>query len=249
MKEKTKNKPVGEKPKFVVPSHEQIEERLRHELQVWQQFGRKGPYPLPILDFIIGQIGCEIELALDTEEFEKDDEFYNPTGYIGGITNGELYHSLYKTILKMTDEEGFEFLNLPLCDQQIFAATLELAIGQFMDMKSESELDQTAVDLWILFAWCQKMRGAPVWEDENGEAANPPEIEKLTKDDWEQVTSDLKSFFLEDSDAEFIEMSLLDEQPHWPSFQEFRSATAWLKNWHGQTRWNRKASAGPCRND
>jgi hypothetical protein len=241
MKPKAKNKSVmEERLKFVVPTHKQIEEDLQRELQGWQQFGRKGPYPFPVLDFIIGQIGCEIESAQGNEDLGKDIEYYNPTGYINGITNGELYYSLYKTILKMTEEDEFEFSNLALCDQQVFAARLDLAINLFTDLRGDNELNQDAVDLWIFYSWCRRLRNQPVWENENGETISPPEIEELTEDDWEQITGDLNAHFLEDSDAEFIEMVLLDEQPHWPTFQEFRKAKAWLMDWYGQTRWNRK---------
>jgi hypothetical protein len=115
-------------------------------LELWQRLGRKGPYPLPVLDFIIGQIGIEIENCQDNEEFGKDVEYYNPFPYSVGIINGELFYSLYMTLVKMTQEEDFNLFDLPICDQQAFASMLELAITMFLDMDLDNELDQTVVD-------------------------------------------------------------------------------------------------------
>lgn len=76
---------------------------------------------MPVLDFLIGKIGCELEIGKDLEDFGKDDKYYNPSSYVNGITNGELFYSLYKTILKMTQDPDFELLELPQADQQAFA--------------------------------------------------------------------------------------------------------------------------------
>jgi hypothetical protein len=83
------------------------------------------------------------------------------------------------------------------------------------------------------------MSNEPLWVGDNGEPADAPELNQLTRDDWEQIAEEVKEHFI-DFDVEFEEMALLDEQPHWPTFQEFRKAKAWLLNWYGQTRWNRK---------
>ena len=140
----------------------------------------------------------------------------------------------------MTEEEEFNMFDLPICDQQAFASMLELAMTMFLDMHLDNELDQTAVDLWILYAWCRRMRNEPVWGGENGEPVSAPELNQLTRDNWEQIVEEAKDHFI-DYDIEFEEMALLDDQPHWPTHQEFRKAKAWLLNWYGQTRWNRKA--------
>lgn len=241
MKRKSNKESVAEQqPKFVVPTQKQIEEIISRELELWKRFEQKGPYPLPVLDFIIGQIGMEIESSRDNEDFGKDSEYYNPSPYAAGITNGELFFSLYVTLLKMTEKEDFNIFDLPISDQQAFASMLDLAITLFLDMDSENELNQTAVDFWILYAWCRRMRNVPLWVGDNGDPVDAPELNQLTQDDWELIAEDVKEHFI-DFDIEFEEMALLDEQPHWPTFQEFRKAKAWLLNWYGQTRWNRKA--------
>jgi hypothetical protein len=118
MKQKSnKESSAEQRPKFVVPTQKQIEEIIKGELKLWQRFGRKGLYPLPVLDFIIGQIGIEIESCQDDEGFGKDSEYYNPFPYTAGITNGELFYSLYVTLVKMTEQEDFNLFDLPICDQ------------------------------------------------------------------------------------------------------------------------------------
>lgn len=241
MKRKSTKEPAAEQQaKFVVPTHKQIEGDLERELFLWRNHGRKGPYPLPVLDFIIGQIGFEIDSGEDNEDFGKDLEYYNPSGCVRGITNGELFYSLYLTVMKMTEEEGFDLLGLPICDQQAFASMLDLAVTLFLEHLKDVELGQGAIDLWILYAWCRRMRNEPLWGGDNGEPASAPELNQLTRDNWEQIAEEVKEHFI-DCDVEFEEMALLDEQPHWPTFQEFRKAKTWLLNWYGQTRGNRKA--------
>jgi len=210
MKRKSNKQSIAEqRPKFVAPTQKQIEEIISRELELWKRFGRKGPYPLPMLDFIIGQIGIEIEHDQDSEEFGKDAEYYNPCPYTVGITNGELFYSLYVTLVKMTEDEDFNLFGLPICDQQAFASMLELAITMFLDMHLDNELDQTVVDFWILFAWCRRMGSEHLWVGDNGEPADAPELNKLTRDDWEQIAEEVKEHFI-DFDIEFTEMALLD---------------------------------------
>jgi hypothetical protein len=237
---RSKQSEANTKPEFAFPPHKQLGEQIQAELKAWELTGHKGAYPLPVLDFIISQIGCEIDNGDGNADFDKDAEYYNPSGYVSGITNGELFYALYATIKKMTEDEKFEFLDLSLCDQQAFASMLELAINLFLDMFDEIELRQDAVDLWILYSWCRRLDEEPIWEDENGEPVDAPELGSLTKDDWERIAEDVKEHFLGESDAEYVEMVLLDEQPHWPTFQEFRKAKAWLSEWYGHTRWNSK---------
>jgi hypothetical protein len=241
MKPKSTKESAEQQIKYVVPTHKQIEENIGRELQLWQQFDRNGPYPLPVLDFIIGHIGVEIHTCEDNEDIGKDTEYYNPSAFVNGITNGELFYSLYITLTKMTEEEKFDLFSLPICDQQAFASMLDLATTLFLEQMEDTELDQTAVDLWILYSWCQRMKNKPLWIRDDGEATEPPELNKLTREDWELIAEEVKEHFI-DYDIELQEMALLDEQPHWPTFQEFRKAKTQLLDWSRRTRWNRKAN-------
>jgi hypothetical protein len=195
---------------------------------------------LPVLDFLINAIACELETGEDDPEFGKDTQFYNPNWYTAGITNGELFYFLYRTIRQMCNDGQFEFSRLPLCDQEAFFSMLDLAITLFLDRRKESELADDGIDLWILYAWTCKLDKVAIWHDENSESASPPPLERLSDDDLEQVAEQVKSHFSEDGDDEYVEIALLDEQLHWPSFQEFRSGKAHLLKWADWTRANMK---------
>lgn len=67
-----KNKTVvhDEQP-FVFPTQKEIEENLQRWLRFWEHPGRKGPYPLPVLDFLINAIGYEVEIGEGDEESAK----------------------------------------------------------------------------------------------------------------------------------------------------------------------------------
>ena len=195
---------------------------------------------MPVLDFVINRIGSEIEMGKDSEDFGKDDEYHNPSWSVNGITNGELFYSLYRTILKMTQESEFEILELPLSDQQAFASTLDLAIVLFLDSRDPQDPDQGWVDLWILHLWCCRLDDTPDLYSEDETELSITELSQLTGDDWNYVAESVKCHFLDDSDVDDIEMALLDEQPHWPTHQEFRKAKAWLFDWYEHTRWNSK---------
>lgn len=222
------------------PTHDEIEESSQRRLSLWEDLGRKVRYPLPVLDFLINAIACELQTSEDDPEFGQDTEFYNSNWYTTGITNGEFFYSLYQTIRQMSSDEQFDFSRLTLCDQEAFFSMLDLAITLFLDRRKEPELADEGVDLWILYAWTRKIDKLAVWYDEMSESVLPPPLGQLTDDDWENVAEDVKRHFSEDGDDEFLEIALLDEQLHWPTFQEFRSAKAHLLKWADRTRTNAK---------
>ena len=220
------------------PTQDEIEENLQRRLRFWQNFDRKARYPLPVLDFLINAIACELETGEGNPEFGKDTEFYNPNWYTAGITNGELFYSLYQTIRQMSNDEEFDFSRLPLCDQEPFFSMLDLAITLFLDRRKEPELADDGIDLWILYAWTRKLDNLAIWYDEKNESVLPPPLGQLTDDDWRDIAEHVKGHFSEDGDDEYLEIPLLDEQLHWPTFQEFRSAKAHVLKWADRTRAN-----------
>lgn len=229
------------------PTHEEIEKELQQRLKLWEDPAREIRYPLPVLDFLVNAMTFELQLGEDDPEFGKDTEFYNPNWYTAGITNGELFYSLYRTIRKMTSNEQFDLSRLPLSDQEAFFSMLDLAITLFLDRRNEPGLMDDGIDLWILYAWTRKLDKLAVWYDGKSESALTPPLGQLTDDDWEDIAEDVKSHFSEDGDDEYLEIALLDEQLHWPTFQEFRSAKAHILNWADWTRANmnhRELAAG-----
>ena len=92
------------------PIHRQIGELLQRRLDFWRRPDHTGRYPLPVLDFLVNAIGFAIELCEDTEELAKDAEFYSPSWYVKGITNGEWCCSLYRTIAGMAEQAKFPLL-------------------------------------------------------------------------------------------------------------------------------------------
>jgi len=242
-RKKKSNGNQGKATTLVFPTHAEIEETLMRRIGFWEHPDRKGPYPLPVLDFLINAIGCEIETGEGGEEFAKDAEFYNPHWYTKGITNGELFYSLYRTISRMVEDEKFEFSRLPVGDQETFYSMVDLATSLFLEWRMEPESGGDSIDLWILYAWIRKIRGFNVWQNDNGEPIEPPPLGDLNSDDWEAIAEDVKEHFSEDGDDEYLEIALLDEQLHWPTFQEFRSAKAHLLDWYSRTKANTQSRA------
>jgi hypothetical protein len=92
------------------PTHDEIEQDLQQRLRLWEDPDRKVRYPLPVLDFLINAITCELETGEDDPEFGKDTQFYNPNWYTAGITNGELFYFLYRTFGKCVTMGSLSFL-------------------------------------------------------------------------------------------------------------------------------------------
>src|SRR6266516_4751979 len=112
-----------ETKKTIAWVNEQIEERFGRELDRWKERRQEVRYSLPILDFLICGIGEQIESLEAGGELEKDAEFYNPSWYVSGVTNGELCYSLFKTIGRMTEDKAFNLTeDLLLCDMEIFVS-------------------------------------------------------------------------------------------------------------------------------
>src|SRR5439155_20977012 len=89
-RKKKSNGNQGKATTLVFPTHAEIEETLMRRIGFWEHPDRKGPYPLPVLNFLINAIGCEIETGEGGEEFAKDAEFYNPHWY---TVRHELYNA------------------------------------------------------------------------------------------------------------------------------------------------------------
>jgi hypothetical protein len=210
-----------------------VEENLEKRIRSWSAvYG--GTYPLPILEFLVSRIGVELESAADQEEESRESEFYNPASYIVGVTNGEFYYSLYRTLERMLKEPEFEIESLPFPDQQILAAAVDLAIIIFMDYVKMDEREMLVSDapaMWACHYWLRKRAGEPVWSTDSGEEVESLDLNDLSQDEWEMITSEIQEHFVPDPDVEFVDLALGDAQPHWPSPQEYRKAKGWLLEW------------------
>jgi hypothetical protein len=82
-----------------------------------------------------------------------------------------------------------------------------------------------------------------LWSNGDGEAAEPPALRDIPKDEWEYVFEFIQDEFLWDRDWEipFLggNFALVQQQPHWPTFQEYRTAKTWLLSVYENTRANR----------
>jgi hypothetical protein len=222
------------------PRHSEIDGTVKSSLEIWAH--QKGPYPLPVLEFLINEIGCQLDTIEDGEGAGKDDEFYNPCWYTKGITNGELFYSLYRTLSSMFENEKFAFGELAEADQQIFGSMLELARDLFLDRREEGEFVGDSVDLWVLYKWTREKSGFAVWTDRSGDAVARPPLGDLTADDWKDIAEDVVDHFLNGDQHEYLDLALLDSDPHWPTAQEFRRAKAHVRWWYGLTRGNQQSA-------
>jgi hypothetical protein len=227
-------------PTASFPSHSEIDRSVRSALESWAH--QKGPYPLPVLEFLVNEVGCQLDTIEDADDSAKDDEFYNPCWYTKGITNGELFYSVYRIISSMIENEKFAFGELTQADQQIFGSLLELARDLFLDRRGEGEFVGDSVDLWILYKWTREKSGFAVWTAENGDAVAPPPLGNLTSDDWKDIAEDVIEHFLDGEEDDYLELGLLDSDPHWPTAQEFRRAKAHIRWWYRLTRGNQRSA-------
>src|SRR5439155_16063560 len=96
-RKKKSNGNQGKATTLVFPTHAEIEETLMRRIGFWEHPDHKGPYPLPVLDFLINAIGCEIETGEGGEEFAKDTEFYNPHWYT-------VRHGLFNQVIAVVEK-------------------------------------------------------------------------------------------------------------------------------------------------
>jgi hypothetical protein len=214
---------------------QEADQLLRHELA---RYSYQGPYPSPVIESITKFVFVEIEQLTSTaiDNFQKDGEYEVAAWPIHGITNGEWCYSLYTSLSRMMTDDKFELNELSLCDHQVLVLAVDSAVSIALQNIEESDpyLSDPA-DLWILHAWCCRLSNIPTWPDDSV----PPPFAAFTEQDWTRVAGTVCSHFREGGYDDCEAMAILDHQPHWPSFQEFRKAKAFIQLWNDNTRFSR----------
>lgn len=198
------------------------------------------------LDLLVNFLGTEIERQedFDGNPLPKDTEYewhYSP--FLNGITNGEFIYCAFEILSEMLSEQPAKLA--PMYKEAVLASILDCAEIDFLE-RCDSEFfdEETARDVWELWKVCRANKKLPLWEGENGEPAEPPALRDIPEDEWEYVFEFIRDEFLWDRDWEIPlfggNLALVQEQPHWPTFQEYRTAKTWLLSLYENTRINRQ---------
>jgi len=198
-------------------------------------------YNLHDLDFLINEIGFDIELHRDAKELEKDEECqFHFEHYLLGITNGEYIYALYEIIQELTSDKAAT--NPKSYKKAILHALIHGAWETFIDtLKDDKELGlEEAQDCWDLYKACCKNQNSPIWVDRNNKPILPPKLEKLSIDDWDYVCEEIEEEFITDYNWYFHNNYKEDkEQPYRPTREEYKKAISWLLEAYSKTKINR----------
>jgi hypothetical protein len=150
--------------------------------------------------------------------------------------------SAFEIITEMISEEPAK--NAPLCKEAVLASILDCVKDDFLEGCNSEFFDaETAKDIWELWKICHANKKLPIWEDGDGQPAEPPTLKEISENEWEHIFGFIHDEFLWDRDWEIPlfggNLALVREQPHWPSFQEYRCAKTWLMEFYVSTRINR----------
>jgi hypothetical protein len=210
---------------------EEVQRFLEEQLQKSLTFSPHGPYPLPTLGLLINCAGDWLDHLGDCEG--KDDEFDYADSFTEGITTGEWCYSLERTLTRMIHDVSFAVTDLPVCDLQVLGTIVDGATGTALERIAQEESDLWEIgDLWALYKWCMKLDDEPLWHDEANNETAPPPLEQFTQENWKQVADGICIHFQCREFADYeTRLVLLDDQPHWPTFQEFRKSKAGLFAW------------------
>jgi hypothetical protein len=199
--------------------------------------GQQGTqYSLEELDFFINYVGLQIDMMEDDEEcdlWNKDAECdMAHCFFLRKMTNGEYFYSLYEIFQELISPEVPK--DLIAYKEAIFTELFNDATEHALYMMSDREpKDQEiwSTDLWRLYEFTNKHKELPMWTDESGNPTDPPALSKMTENDWRRIVSDLFDEFFWDTDYEmFRHFSDDEEQPHYPTFPEYRKALLWFKD-------------------
>jgi len=203
-------------------------------------------YDFADLDVFFNHIGCNIEAqeGCDDGPLQKDAECeLHVSAYLQGITNGEYLHAVYEILYSMAD--GSPCKEVPMHQEAVLSTIIDGLRDEFLDRLDDDFAEEDAVDIWRLYAAIRRRRKAALWtNDEAGEVA-APRLQEISSDGWASILEEIHDEFLWDRDWE-VEMlgggnfALLKTQPHFPSFQEFRTAKTWLMLNYANTRQNSK---------
>jgi len=164
------------------------------------------------------------------------------SSFLNGITVGEYIYGIYEVFNELTNEAACPAED-PLYKEAILYSTLESLAHDFLDRFRDGYFDEeTAIDVWELWKACRANQEPPLWADDNDKSIEPPKLHDLKTEDWEYILEMIQEEFFWDLDFEYgANFALLEPQPHWPNFQEFRTAKTWLLGEFERTRASRKA--------
>jgi hypothetical protein len=202
-------------------------------------------YECPQIDALINHAGLMIQLEEDDEPgLEKDAECnVHYTSFLNGITNGEYFYALFQIFGELISDEP-STTGTPLYKEAILASVLDGLRDEFLGSLADNFFDEDgAGDIWELWKACRQNHNLPIWTDENDQPIEPPALKDIPRADWEHMLEVIYHEFLWDRDWELGllggNFALYQEQPHWPTHQEFRTAKTWFLHAYSSTRVNR----------
>jgi hypothetical protein len=203
-------------------------------------------YGFADLDVFFNHIGCNIETQEGSDDgpLQKDAECeLHVSAYLQGITNGEFLYAVYEILYSMVDDAPCE--DIPMHKEAVLATLIDGLRDEFLDRLGDEFPYADAEDIWRLYVAIRRLRKVALWTNNEGEEVAAPRLQDITSDAWASILEEIHDEFLWDRDWEIEVLgggnfALLKVQPHFPSFQEFRTAKTWLMSNYAKTRQNSK---------
>jgi hypothetical protein len=197
------------------------------------------PFPIEKLRFFINYVGWQIDLQESESQGNSLIDMNKECSMVSckhleHITNGEYFYALQQIIWELNSDEPKK--DLVLYKEAIFGELFADATSIFLDYWKTGDFSlvkDTAQELWDLYEYCQIESGLTLWEDNEGNEVKAPEIEKIKIDDWNFVIDTLNNHLFWDYDCNLLislNFSQFIDQPHEPTFGEYRRAMVWLKD-------------------
>lgn len=207
--------------------------------------GQKGmQYPIEKLDFLINYIGHQMFVREELDELWDKDAICDMHScyFLKKITNGEYLFALYQIFQELTSPEPAKELVAYKEGilTELFLAATEEALERISN-DDWQDVKDVAADLWTFHEFIRKRDGEPVWTGDKGKEKKAPQLNRIKSDDWRYIVDGLFEELFWDLDYQiFGHFSTYKEQPHYPTFPEFREAVIWLQEAYENTRVNRR---------
>jgi hypothetical protein len=161
---------------------------------------------------------------------EKNSEFPCHRDYLRSITYGEFVYCASEIILDMTSDDPAA--TVPLIKQAVLDAMLHGIEAEFLQSLEVGHFDaDLAAQISELYKACSV--SPLLWIDANGQPTSPASLADISPEHWRQIFHsirysliDYEDFCLRTSLNGHFALAL--DQPHWPTFQEYRTARTWL---------------------
>jgi len=164
-------------------------------------------------------------------ELEKDAECeFHDNQWLNGLTNGEYFHTIAGLLREMLDDSPSR--EHAAFENAVLHSVFERLEWDFINFVQDYMPLRGAI--WGLYKACMENANQPLWENEEHESIEPPPLDQIDQNQWKKIFFHIHAAFFDDDtwtlDTFGENYTMREEQPHWPTFQEYRAAKKWIRS-------------------